>query len=286
MAKSKVTSDPPVTPSRTITVMEDTLLEFPSLYLDVFIQADNSEYRQFAELFTRANCTRAVSPEVADLIVFGGGVDVNPVLYGELEHPSTYWDSARDKMDMDLYDYAFRSGIPMLGVCRGAQFGHVMHGGKLYQDVNGHYSDHSMWDLRGRNKVERVSSVHHQACIRPENNPDFTLLGAARESSKRYLNDTEFETGPKTDVEAFFYRSTHFLGVQGHPEYRGYYGFAKWTLDMIEELIVNSPDIKHLSGKGLRIKSELIEERTILAQNRQKDRDLMLDNITLAEGAL
>lgn len=55
----------------------------------------------------------------ADLVVFYGGADVDPVLYGEDRHKQTTVDSERDIRDIELFKYAYDNKKRMLGICRG-----------------------------------------------------------------------------------------------------------------------------------------------------------------------
>jgi GMP synthase-like glutamine amidotransferase len=151
----------------------------------------------------------------------------------------------------------------MLGVCRGAQFLHVMNGGKLYQDIDNHYGDHKMYDLTAQFFIERISSVHHQACI-PQNENGFKLLGTNGDARRRRLNPTQSVLGARADVEAFYYRDTCCIGVQGHPEYSGYNRFTKWVLDQINDLVLCSPDIEWRDGQR-RVKLDLLQERKLIA---------------------
>lgn len=70
-------------------------------------------------------------------LILSGGHDVDPHLYGEelLPKIGTIWP-ARDQFDMKLLKLAEEKGIPVLGVCRGAQIINVAHGGSLYQDIS------------------------------------------------------------------------------------------------------------------------------------------------------
>lgn len=227
---------------------------YPELWMEVFIAGDKSEEVAFAQMFAQAACTRANSPDEADLVVFTGGADVNPALYGEEPHSSTHWSESRDKQDILLWEHCVKNGIPMFGVCRGAQFGHVMKGGKLYQDVDNHYGEHSMWDVKSRFLVSNVSSVHHQM-VRP-GNKGMDILADSHAASVRYLNPTQKVSGMLEDIEAFFYRDVCFLGVQGHPEYRGFENFTKWCLDRLNEYVIENPDVE-LIGNVRRIKESL-----------------------------
>lgn len=243
-------------------IHRDMLMTVPQLYMEVFVVGDASEEAAFAEMFVRAECFKASSVETADLVVFTGGEDVNPALYGKNRHESTMFHSARDEEDMLIYEKCLKLGIPMFGVCRGAQFLHVMNGGALYQDVDHHNGKHQMYDRRARQVIQNVSSVHHQMC-RPNPEGGMEILGTSYARSKtRWIDDKVCETGNTDDIEAFWYPDTICFGVQGHPEYRGYSEFTKWTLNMIEHLFVHNPDIA-LIDRTRRLKPDLIAQREL-----------------------
>lgn len=250
-----------------VTLMGDHSLEFPELYLHVFIHGSKWEQQAFAPLFARGACWKAKSPEEADFVVFTGGPDLDPRLYGEDRHPKTVFDSKRDDEDINVYMKCLTDGIPMVGICRGAQFGHVMNGGKLYQHIEGHNGDHQMLDLESKENVNRVSSVHHQACVwRPEQEgmKIVAIAIGVDNTTKRWYNSKDWTTKRKMDVEAFFYRETCFFGVQGHPEYRGYNYYAKWFLEQLNNYIVLNPDLDW-SGEGRnsrkRLKPDILSQR-------------------------
>jgi putative glutamine amidotransferase len=80
-----------------------------------------------------------------DGLIITGGRDVDPATYGQRPHPAT--DEAvednrkRDAFEFALVDGAIRRGMPVLGICRGAQVINVALGGSLHQhlpDVIGH----------------------------------------------------------------------------------------------------------------------------------------------------
>lgn len=211
-------------------------------------------------MFARAQCRRAPSVLEADLVVFSGGSDVDPQLYGEKAHKSTYHNTKRDDQDMRLYLMCLEHGIPMFGVCRGAQFLHVMNGGKLFQDVDGHNGDHAIWDLMNKKRIEKISSVHHQM-VMPNRANGMEIIATAAQSKERWANDKNCFTGDHLDIEAFFYRDTCCIGVQGHPEYEGYHYFTKWCLDLLNELVFCNPDLEWRKDGSLRMKEDCIKQR-------------------------
>lgn len=76
-----------------------------------------------------------------DGMVFTGGSDVDPSLYGERPHPTTVVKPERDAAEMMLLRAALDADLPLLAICRGMQLMAVAYGGRLHQhlpDVLGH----------------------------------------------------------------------------------------------------------------------------------------------------
>jgi putative glutamine amidotransferase len=72
---------------------------------------------------------------VDGLLLTGGG-DVDPSRYGALPVPEVYGlDPARDAFEAALVLAAAGAGLPVLGICRGAQILNVAFGGSLLQHV-------------------------------------------------------------------------------------------------------------------------------------------------------
>ena len=76
-----------------------------------------------------------------DGIMFTGGSDVDPSLYGERPHPTTQVKPERDAAELMLLRAALEADLPLLAICRGMQLMAVAYGGRLHQhlpDVLGH----------------------------------------------------------------------------------------------------------------------------------------------------
>jgi gamma-glutamyl-gamma-aminobutyrate hydrolase PuuD len=158
--------------------------------------------------------------ELLDGIVFSGGADVDPALYGAEAHPETDEPQARrDRGELALLQAALEHDVPMLAVCRGVQLLNVARGGDLVQhlpeqvgnDVHkqtpGTFVEHAVELKEGSrlaNIVGRraeVTSHHHQALAR--------------------LGDGLVETAWAADgtLEGVEDPSMRFtVGVQWHPE--------------------------------------------------------------------
>lgn len=122
-----------------------------------------------------------------DGIIFTGGSDINPALYGE--SPSYELGTIctlRDEHELELAKKVlFQMNIPVLGICRGIQLLNIATGGTLYQDIKTQKQDafcHSLTNYPKyypthkvelisssklykifRNETLNVNSLHHQA---------------------------------------------------------------------------------------------------------------------------
>lgn len=76
-------------------------------------------------------------PQYVDLIdgmLFSGGNDLDPQLYGQTYHPQAKpIDPARQKFELALMAEVERRRIPALGICLGCQLMNVYRGGSLHQ---------------------------------------------------------------------------------------------------------------------------------------------------------
>jgi putative glutamine amidotransferase len=73
-----------------------------------------------------------------DGLLFLGGPDVDPKLYGGVSHPSIVGtDADDDQFEIALARAALDDDVPMLAVCRGIQVLNVALGGTLIADLHG-----------------------------------------------------------------------------------------------------------------------------------------------------
>ena len=159
--------------------------------------------------------------KLCDLIILPGGADVNPNVYGHKRSSRTYFDDNSDKMEMDFYKAAKSCGIPIVGICKGAQMITALQkGGCLMQHVTGHAngSSHQIFFEDGDNAI--ATSTHHQMMY-PFNVPGYELIAWAEELSDIYEyngnNTTPTMPGHK-EPEIVYYSNTQALAIQPHPE--------------------------------------------------------------------
>lgn len=167
--------------------------------------------------------------QATDGLIVTGGVDVNPLEYGEEPTPKQgFFCAARDHTDLCAIRCAFRLRRPILGICRGIQVLNVAFGGTLYQDVSGkegpaalkHFQQAApdapchtvhvraecrLHDLLG--DTVRTNSFHHQAVHRVA--AGFRVGATA---SDGIPEEIEREDGG------------FVIGIQWHPELMAVYG--------------------------------------------------------------
>jgi GMP synthase-like glutamine amidotransferase len=249
---------------RKVTVLRDAHPTYPDLWFSVYVEGDAHDEKMFAMMFVRSACRKAASPDEADLVVFTGGTDVDPALYGAKPyHKTERPDVERDAREMQLFLECKEKGIPMLGVCRGAQFLHVMQGGVLYQDVDNHNRPHPIISVSDGLIIPEASSVHHQM-IYPDPKLGIQILATSNVANNRfkYKEGLMFTNtwDKRADVEAFFYRDTCVLGFQGHPEYAHYPLYTEWCMQQIDQFINCNPDCEWI-GQRYRLKEDFRKER-------------------------
>lgn len=74
--------------------------------------------------------------EALDGVVFSGGGDLDPALYGADPHPETDAPrKARDAAELRMMEAALERDMPVLAICRGSQVFNVARGGNLVQHL-------------------------------------------------------------------------------------------------------------------------------------------------------
>jgi gamma-glutamyl-gamma-aminobutyrate hydrolase PuuD len=165
----------------------------------------------------------ASSPRKADIIVFSGGVDVCPYMYGEAGyHPLTQKsDLSRDRFEAAAYFTAMAKKKLIVGVCRGAQLVNVLNGGKLWQNADGHRNTAHMVtyiDEKGKKSFPAVTSDHHQIMIPTQQASIWAYAGKSTIKSS-FEDDIPMVSNHNDDPEVIFYPRTRTLCFQPHPEW-------------------------------------------------------------------
>lgn len=194
------------------------------------------------------------NPTEVALLVFSGGEDVEPCLYGGQDPRNIcYTNFRRDYFEKRVFDYCRKHNIRMTGICRGFQFLNVMSGGKMYQHVNYHGGFH-LARFAWKNDDFSVSSTHHQLVqLTPDAIP---IIWSSQRRSNVYIGPRgEIADPPDREIEAALFPATKTFGVQFHPEMMitsmpGYQAFLELLGDYLrmkfEELVEKYKEVSHV----------------------------------------
>ncbi len=98
--------------------------------------------------------------ELIDGLIFAGGGDVEPTLYGGHLHEAIYGvDSERDRSELALARRVATSELPTLGICRGHQLVNVALGGTLHEHLPDVVGDAVVHRLPPREPSEHAITV-------------------------------------------------------------------------------------------------------------------------------
>lgn len=169
-------------------------------------------------------------------LVLWGGVDICPSVYSEV--PSRYTqkpDKERDFREITAVQEHINEGIPVVGVCRGAQLLCALNGGKLHQHTEPHTQDHSI-ETKDGHFFNSVTAGHHQV-MSPKG--EFILYGWNPSLIKVFKEDEDYyHVG--NSAEVVYWPKTKCLAIQMHPEWADKSDpFIKWIDSLMWDLNID-----------------------------------------------
>ena len=183
----------------------------------------------------------------ADIVMFTGGEDVDPSLYGCKKHRTTYSNIARDLYEKEIFE-KIRPDQLVVSICRGSQFTCIMNGGLLVQNCTNHAIGYTHRITNG-DKIFDITSTHHQMQY-PYNLPreDYTVLYTC------YGHRSDCYDGDKINIKTIFdygepeivlYHKKNMpkcLAIQGHPEMMSQDSPANIEINAIINNLLNEKD--------------------------------------------
>ena len=164
---------------------------------------------------------------ICDGFLFSGGCDIAPERYGE--RPSMLCGESqpyRDEFELSIFERAYRSGKPIMGICRGEQLINVALGGTLYQDIP---SEVNTSLLHSQSEPKHLPS--HRVLVK-EGTPLYELLGKEFIAANSFHHQAVKELGKNLEimalsddgiVEAVYLRGEQYIrAYQWHPERLSY----------------------------------------------------------------
>lgn len=176
------------------------------------------------------------SIDESDFVLFTGGADISPEIYGDKRNPKTYFNYSRDEYEIGVFRRARNLNKPMIGICRGAQLLCALNGGKLWQDVY-HPGHHTIKTKYGTELT--CNSLHHQMLNLDNLNKDeYDLIAWAPNISKvketgssRIFTDDSYK-----EPEMVYFNKTNTFVMQYHPEYAPKSDFANFSKVEFEKI--------------------------------------------------
>ena len=164
-----------------------------------------------------------------DGLIITGGRDVDPAAYGSPRHAATdepVTDSRmRDAFEFTLLQGAVRRGMPVLGICRGAQVLNVALGGTLHQhlpDVVGHTGHQQGNAVFATSSIATVPGTRVEALVGPTTEAQCYHHQAIDRLGDGLIVSASDADGVIEAVELDPARHPHswVVAVQWHPEER------------------------------------------------------------------
>lgn len=81
--------------------------------IKVYVVGEQKNYANFLRDFEMVD-----NIEDAQVVIFTGGEDVDPKLYGAKKHPATYSNPERDKYELEMFK-KIKPNQLVVGICRG-----------------------------------------------------------------------------------------------------------------------------------------------------------------------
>ena len=154
-----------------------------------------------------------------DGVLFTGGEDVNPAIYGEENHPRLgAVNKFRDTSDIAIAKAAFEFHKPVMGICRGSQFVNVFCGGTLYQDLP---SQKGVVHTHGAAPSHKAV-VDRNSILYETMKSDTLFVNSTHHQAVKQIGKGLRVTAMSTDGIVEAYQSTDkkqvVVGIQFHPE--------------------------------------------------------------------
>ncbi len=163
--------------------------------------------------------------DLADGVLFTGGDDIHPRLYGRTLHEKCgELCPERDEMEFALGEEFLKTEKPFLGICRGIQFLNVLYGGDLWQDLPSEYGYKSIHNQGGNydKHFHNVTPVKGGMLARVVGSDESFGVNTAHHQAVKTLASGLILEAVSDDgvIEAFSSTDRTFgLAVQWHPEY-------------------------------------------------------------------
>jgi len=186
----------------------------------------------------------------SDIVVFTGGQDISPHIYGQYKLSVTGGVSHK-RDEYEIQEHGKITNQFRVGICRGGQLLCALNGENLIQHVNNHAGrkHEATFYLKDGPVIVEINSVHHQAFDARNIADKVMILGTAAESTLRVTPEGEFHSDAFLDQEALYFPRTRSFCFQAHPEY-GHQGTNDVFFQLLEECMsIHDPAYQEKAAK-------------------------------------
>lgn len=176
-----------------------------------------------------------------DGLILGGGVDINPELYGQIKKTDYAYDHHRDSLELFHLSQAEQQNIPVLGICRGCQLINIYRSGTLHIDITkvyekAQYPSNLLGYIFFRKRIHiltnshlfdvikrascKVNSIHRQSIAKLGNH--LTVTATEENQIVQCIEDAS---------------KPFYIGVQFHPEFLIY---KHYFLNIFKTLVLSA----------------------------------------------
>lgn len=148
-------------------------------------------------------------------LIFPGGSDITPQLFQQSNQGSQNIDTELDLLQLKVFDLAYRSSVPILGICKGMQLINVGLGGTLTQHISTAdiHTSHSQ-------DLYHITYVAENSFLNQIYTTEFIVNSRHHQSVNRLGQELiPIQWCPLDScIEALMHTSLPIFGVQWHPE--------------------------------------------------------------------
>lgn len=236
--------------------------QFKIGYIPEWADFSEGSWSPFNQVFKHGVNVLKSGFDGVDCLLLWGGTDIWSGYYNEQplrNNQCSNQPSRRDDAEYRAMLYAKAHNIPILGVCRGAQFMCAFDGGRVIQHTTGHRNGpHSVTCIKGSNGIYdkdvveyTTTSCHHQMMY-PYEIPHQLLGWSSDRLSMCYLSNPSDNKAPsmfdlmgdKPEPEIVYFPRIRGLGIQGHPEWMsGNHPFVEYCNQLVIDFLLTEEKV-------------------------------------------
>lgn len=222
-------------------ITQKIILDKHGMVLDALEQTYNQYFSVFGLSLipipnTLMNVEDYLTTNKIERIIISGGNSIAFDPYKKTKDSDKINMEDRNNTEADIMRYAINKNIPVLGICRGAQFINMYFGGKILRDLKNSLNGGvkhvaTKHEISVSNIIMTKIKISGQCSVNSYHNDGFTR----KELSPELI---DFAIAKDGIIEGFFHQSKPIMGVMWHPE-RDKLGLNRFNRGLVNIFINN-----------------------------------------------